>query len=62
MKEVFKKYKIVRKLSEGNFGIVYMVQLISKPSQIYALKELIPTSKRVETIRKEIDIMSRLNH
>lgn len=42
--EIHKNFEITKKAGEGTFSKVYLAKLRSDPSQIFALKHLIPTS------------------
>src|SRR5207302_9162820 len=65
-----RKFKIVQVLGEGGMGTVYKVELLDRPVNYCAVKELLinPTTSEedrktaIERFNKEIDLLFGLNH
>jgi len=63
---VVDRYRLIRKLGEGGFGVVYLVSHIKFPSRRYALKLVKPdrftATEMKARFSREIQAMGNLNH
>jgi len=52
------KYKIIKQLGAGGFGVVYLVK--NKENQYFALKKLIENAQTKSTIKLLSELMNKL--